>query len=306
MPLTHFRCPDKVTVAIPDCLEKCRMATRCLTKPTLLAIVGGQREWNGTPSTTQLLNGTMMEFLKITKDYTIDPRGRAFALMGIDHHEKLAKPIGNWDSEKRMGEDITGTADLIILDEDTENHLGEHILVDHKNFGSYRVAKVLGLEKTYRPHPTEVYRTSGKWGRAGTPKSVAVFTINEGAREYANEQLQLNHYRLLAEEEGYKISRLQLQITVRDGGTQAAFSRGVMENIYYPVDIPMLPNTAVKVYFGDKRSALIRALEDGKTSICSGEERWQDKRCLDYCDVAEHCTHGQQVLWMKEQKNGAT
>jgi hypothetical protein len=303
MPLTMFRCPDKETIPIPDCLNKCRMATRCLTKPTLMVIVGGQREWSGTPSTTQLLNGTMMEYLKITKDYAVDPKSRAFSLMGIDHHAKLAKPVGEWEAEKKLVGPISGITDLLIPDEDKP---GYHIIVDHKNFGSYRVAKVLGLEKSFRPHPTETYRTSGRWGKAGSPKSITIFTAKESAREYQQEQLQLNQYRVLAENAGYKISKLQLQVTVRDGGTQAAKSRGVMDNIYYPVDIPILPDTNTNGHFSAKYEALMSALETGNVSVCTEEERWQDRRCENYCDVADVCEHGKRVKWLKEQKNGTT
>jgi hypothetical protein len=299
MPLTKFRCPDKVEIAISDCLVKCRMADRCLTKPTLLAIIGGQREWGGTPSTTQLLSPTMIEFLKITQEYAIEPRSRAFALMGIDHHAKLAKPIGDWEAEKKLEGPITGITDLLIPDEDNP---GYHLLVDHKNFGSYRVAKVLGLVKSTKPHPTEVYKSSGRWGKAGSPKRVTVFTPDEEAREYQQEQLQLNNYRLMAEKAGYKISKLQLQITVRDGGTQAARSRGVMENVYYPVDIPILQDTDTEVNFSSRYTLLMTALQTGQVELCTPEERWDDRRCESYCDVAELCSHGKQVKWMKEQK----
>jgi len=77
MSMEWFKCPDGEVVPIKDCLIKCRMDERCLTLPTL-ALISEEREWKGIPSTTQLLNGTMMDFLKLTPPYVVDPDKRAF------------------------------------------------------------------------------------------------------------------------------------------------------------------------------------------------------------------------------------
>jgi len=244
----------------------------------------------------------MLEYLKIKNDYAIDPRSRTFALMGISHAEKVALPIGNWKTELQVQGDaeISGILDLIEPDEDNPGH---QIITDNKNFGSYRVATILGLEKHYEPHPTEVYQRSGKWGQAGTPKQVAVFSRNPDKADYRQEVLQLNHYRLLVEAQGCKVSKLQLQITVRDGGTMAAKDRGVLENIYYPVAIPILPNDEVRTYFEDKAIALYAAIDNNlMPEPCSTEENWDGRRCLGYCDVAELCPEGRKRLWVEAQK----
>ena len=78
-PLESYICPDKVKIPVQDCLTHCRMDQRCLTKPTLV-LISRERDWNGVPSTTQLLNGTMLEYLKLTKPYAVDPDSRAFML----------------------------------------------------------------------------------------------------------------------------------------------------------------------------------------------------------------------------------
>ena len=90
MPLAWFRCPDGSLVNVEDCLGEpgCRMGQRCLTQPTL-QFIARDRKWTGIPSTTQLLNGTMLEFLKITQPYAVDPQNRAFALLGSIHHQRL-------------------------------------------------------------------------------------------------------------------------------------------------------------------------------------------------------------------------
>lgn len=150
--LEWFQCPDNKIIPIKDCLSKCRMDERCLTLPTL-TIISTEREWKGVPSTTQLLNGTMMEFLKLTQPYTVNPDKRAFMLAGIRHHQQLelaAKELG-------LPAEIALSIDRDIFDllELEDGHL---VLTDYKLWGSYRVARALGIVEVgkqpdyYCPH----------------------------------------------------------------------------------------------------------------------------------------------------------
>ncbi len=91
--LQWFKCPDSKVIGVKGCLIKCRMGERCLTLPTL-TVLSTEREWNGVASTTQLLNGTMMEFLKLTQPYVVDPDSRAFMLAGSGHHAILEEAAG--------------------------------------------------------------------------------------------------------------------------------------------------------------------------------------------------------------------
>ena len=94
--LREFICPDGAHVPVESCLKGCRMGERCLTLPTL-KLISKEREWNGVASTTQLLDGTMSAYLKLTKDYAVDPDSRAFMLQGTKHHKELeivAKELG--------------------------------------------------------------------------------------------------------------------------------------------------------------------------------------------------------------------
>ena len=68
--LEWFSCPDKEIIPVKDCLQHCRMEERCLTLPTL-KLISSEREWDGKPSTTMLLNGTIYSFLKLTQPYCI-------------------------------------------------------------------------------------------------------------------------------------------------------------------------------------------------------------------------------------------
>ncbi|MBC8274806.1 MAG: hypothetical protein H8E40_07555 [Chloroflexi bacterium] len=288
--LRGFICPDNQQVNKEDCWQKCRIGQRCLTLPTLVAI-GTDREWSGKPSTTQCINGTRLEFLKLTKDYYIDPYDRAFALLGTRHHEMLEAVSEKLNvlSEEKLGDEVTGILDLIEPDGDS------YILSDYKTAGSYKVASAIGMIKVGKiPDPSgECYRSTGKWGKAGSPKMIDKFGINPDMANMQDWVLQLNNYRLLIESAGFPVSRIQIQATVRDGGTIVAKSRGITENIYM-IPVKRLDDADVKDYFIDKSVALITAMETQQMpEPCSEQERWNGRRCKQYCEVWEHCELGQ-------------
>lgn len=293
MPATQFRCTDGQTISIGECLQSCRMGRRCLTLPTLIKIASSERPYAGIPSTTRLLNGAMLEYLKATTTYTISPKDRAYSLLGTEHHAQLAQFQGSWLAEKRQGTEITGTPDVIEPDELTP---GQFILTDYKTYGSYRVQKCLGLISKKKKSTTERYVKSGRWGKAGDFKNITTWHIDPTKADTHDEQLQLNHYRLLLEEAGYKISYMQLQVTVRDGGVQIARERGVTDSIYL-IPIPFLPDDNVKQIFTAAKEKLDGYI-NGTRSImpCNSEESWNLRRCEDYCEVADNCPQGRAVL----------
>jgi len=293
VPLALFKCPDGKTIPVEECLAGC--SHRCLTLPTL-QLIARERKWSGTPSTTQLLNGTMLEFLKITKDYVVDPQDRAFALLGTRHHKKLeevAKELG-LPAEVGLTDEERDIFDLL---EPSENGW---TLTDYKTWGSFKVAKALGIvEGGKHPDPSgEVYKTSGKWGKAGTVKMVNWFRTDPNAVDLWEAELQLNSYRLKLEEKGLGVTKMQLQITVRDGSLVVALSRGVERNIYL-IPIRLLPNYHVEDYFAFKTICLLKALEQNHwDEPCDSRECWDGARCKGYCEVAEWCPKG--ILYQQE------
>jgi len=290
--LEWFKCPDGEITTVKDCLTKCRMGERCLTLPTL-------REWNGVPSTTQLLNGTMYEFLKLTQPYVVDPDSRAFMLAGIKHHQELeivAKRLG-------LPAEIPLSIDRDIFDLLEPEPDNSFAITDYKLWGSYRVAKALGIvEIGKKSDPTgAVYKVSGKWGKAGDPKMVPVFQSIPQEVDIFNEELQLNRYRIMLEELSIAVSRMQLQVTVRDGGLAVAHSRGVTRNIY-KIPIQKLETEKVIEYFRTKEQDLSTALSANKWDIpCNDRECWEGARCKGYCEVARYCPKG--ILY-QESTNG--
>ena len=84
---------------------------------------------------------------------------------------------------------------------------------------------------------------------------------------------------------------MYVQITVRDGGIQAARDRGV-ENKIYLIEVPHIHNDHIEDKFTTKRDALVEALSLGKLpEMCSEEERWGGKKCQYYCDARDVCPY---------------
>jgi hypothetical protein len=104
--------------------------------------------------------------------------------------------------------------------------------------------------------------------------------------------MQLNRYRIMVEEKGLIISRMQLQVTVRDGGLQVAEGRGITRNIYM-IPVRKMDDTMVKEYFNNKTYKLLTALDKGEYSEpCNDVECWSGTRCKEYCEVAIYCNKG--------------
>jgi hypothetical protein len=292
MPRVGFVCPDGVSVTFADCLASCRMGQRCLTKSTLSAL-SKPRPWTGTPSTTQLLNGTRMEYLKVTHDYYVAPPRMAFALLGSRVHLGLADADTDVSllEERFEEDDITGIADCYEL----EN--GEGVLTDYKTWGSWRVARALGVVEKKMPDPSgAVYQSSGRGYRKGEPKMVMFFGQDPTQADLGDALWQVNRYRLFFEDRGFPVARMQLEVIVRDGGTWVARSRGVNEPIYV-IPVRRLEDKTVRGYFDIKARALTEALDIKWTPApCTTRERWDGRRCREYCEVAQFCDVGQEEM----------
>jgi hypothetical protein len=83
-----------------------------------------------------------MEYLKLTKDYAINPFDRAFALLGTQHHRRLeiiANKLKDLEAEKKLI-DETNSGILDLLEPDYDDYW---IMSDYKTWGSYMVQLVL-------------------------------------------------------------------------------------------------------------------------------------------------------------------
>lgn len=299
--LVEFICPDKERIKIEDCLREggCRMGNRCASR-SYLRLVSKQRPWTGKPSTTQLIQGTMGAFLKLTKDYAVSPDQRAFMIHGTKGHGVLE---GSQDElslleEKFEGDNVdeTGIADFI------ETEKRKRILGDYKTSGSYKVAKALGFQVIEQE--TDIIYKSGK--RKGEKKMRKVLIRDDKYIDRWEWELQLNKYRIEYEKKyGTRIDEMRIQCCVRDGNTFIARSRGVFRNIYY-FQIKRLDDDMVLRYFALKRKALLQALKQGWWKHpCDASENWDGLKCASYCEVAEFCSLGKYLKREKESEDMA-
>lgn len=262
--IVGFICPDNIRIDKEDCFKKCRMESECLTMPTLMAMAY-EREWEGKPSTTQLLNGPMMNVLKLNKPYYISPEKRVYAITGIRMHSKLEEfaKVADLVAEYKLDGEITGICDL--LEPDRLNG-GSYVLTDNKLWGSFQLLKA----------------------------------VKDG--ELNNERLQLNHYRIKIEQDDklakllgqeIKISRMRLEVIVRDGGLKAAQINGVKDK-FKMIPIDKLDDSKVTSWFNKRSDELLEALRlydesESLPRLCDARECWNGRRCKGFCDVAEYC-----------------
>lgn len=287
MPYTRFICPDGGEIPIEECLQACRLngvvnpdtedyyvpCGRCLSVPTLKA-VARQREWDGKPSTTQLLRGTREAYLMLTKEYAIDPKSMMFALHGTNTHSVLEENSDGLLAEQRLDDGVsTGAFDLW-----TPENGGT--LVDYKTYGSYVAASVMGMG-TKKVH-------IGSY-KNGKPKYKTVITYGN-AKHMFDLAVQMNDYRMkLKKCLGKDTKQLVCEIIVRDGNTYMATNRGITENAYL-VPVGMISDIWVSRYMNKKADDLHKALEtDIIPAPCKPRECWGGNKCQKYCAVNKFC-----------------
>ena len=286
MPATKFICPNGQKIEIARCLKKCPYGQRCMFLPTLRAVAASLNRDIQQPTVTELLAGTMETFLKRTTDYVVDPIKQLYALHGSAVHTINENHVDeNMLSEQRLSDDITsGKFDLYGKILNKENTLG-----DYKITSSYKLMKALGYYKVDVP-TGEIYKTGSKKGQPKTRKEWRT----DGVKHILDWAIQLNYYRILLKERGYMVNRMEIQAMCRDFNLRMAAERNITSPIYL-ISINKISDHWVKLYMKTKAKRLQKALKTGKTShICSGKERWQDRKCKDYCAVAESCPYGRQ------------
>jgi len=270
------------------------MPNRCATR-SYLKLVASDRKWKRRASTTQLIAGTMLAYLRITEDYAVSPDDRAFMIYGTKAHMNLESYDDEFSLIEEKFDDIDTTITGIMDVFEQEN--GKSVLVDYKTSGSYKVAKAMGWY-TYDELTGEVYK-SGK--RKGQPKTRKVLARDDAMVDMWEWELQLNKYRMELERRGFAVDEMRIQCIVRDGNTWIARSRGVFRNLYFFL-VKRLPDEEVDAYFWGKNAALMKALEQGYwKEPCSGKENWDGIRCARYCEVAEFCPLGKYLQKEREE-----
>jgi hypothetical protein len=295
MPGKWFKCPDGQTIEITKCLENggCRMGERCATRP-FLRLAGFDRKWNGV-SPSSAGNGPRMLYLKAISDYVIDPNDRVWAALGTSTHEKLAmhKYANNVLTETKLSDnEMKGIAD--VLEEDEEK-TGYYILSDYKTWGSFKVAKAKGIisetvEETVMDEEGKpvILKTGPNKGKPKTRQQKIIKT-DPTKIDLQSEELQLNRYRIFFESYRFPISRMQIQVVSRDGGTFVAQNRGIERNLYI-IPIKRLLNADVLGFYRGLADEVTEAFKAGYIRKCDSWESWERRRCDGgFCEVVEQC-----------------
>lgn len=294
MPAIGFICPDSNKVTFQECFDGCRLKAdlpcgRCKALP-FLRKVSLQREWMGEPSTTQLIGGTREAWLKITRDYFINPEDRVFALLGTQVHSVLEQ-FGKGDNytEERLRDEICSGA-FDFYDGETQT------LYDFKTWGSYKVAQALGIRSIDAPVFDEnnnpvLFKTGARKGQQKTHKEYIygdAVTKTIGLFETA---IQMSNYRdklMQILPEGYRVKNMAVQVISRDSGLMINAMRGLTEKA------PLIPVNGISKHWIDKylsakKALLIEALDREYSPLCRKRERWDGRKCNGFCDVKDHC-----------------
>ena len=291
MPAQKFICPDGKEESIGECLVECRMKERCMFLPTLQAIAKAQ-ERPCDFTVTELIGGTREAYLKRVHHYTIDPQKQIFSFQGNAVHSYL-----NQHSHVRIlqevrlhGDGYSGQFDaygqLMSLERDT--------LGDVKVTSSYKIMKALGYYQ--EEYPSNLVYKSG--ARKGQPRKIKVWK-DDGVRGVFEWALQLNAYRLLLSQYGLPVNRMVIQAICRDGSLRVAYERNLDRSVYL-IPIRRISDYWIELYLQAKLKKLKSALENESVPpICSRRERWNDRKCKDYCEVASYCDYAQSLKSVK-------
>lgn len=285
MPKKYFRCPDGYSIAKEDCISKCRMDTPCMSLPSRV-VIAQDRPFKAVVSPSQAGKGLRQIYLEGTVNYCIDPRTKMFMLYGTKHHavkEEAGGMLNAFLEEPLEDELGGGTSDYM-----------DTTLLDYKLCGAYAVHKRAKWEE----RPTgEKYQKAGK--RKGLD-GVEVSYVKGDPKMYKHMvgwdigpddewALQLNRYRMMWENKGFRVNNILIEATLRDGGVRASQSYGLDLQVYM-IPIPILDDHYVMDYYRQRQEALQDYV--GREEVpprCSYDERWGGRKCDGYCDVVEAC-----------------
>ena len=292
IPSRWFLCPDQEEIEIAKCLQPkgCRMKERCAALP-YLRLIGYDREWKGiSPSSAG--SGARSLYLKATTDYTIDPEQRVWAAFGTSTHNKLSLYSYNVLSEETLTDgQMQGIADLL---EEDENQEGYFNLWDFKNWGSYKAALALGIttlveEETVLDEDGKprILKSGKNKGKVKT-KQKRTIVQDDSKADLRSEELQLNRYRIFYEESGFPISKMLIQVMVRDGGLYIAKNRGIEKNKYI-IPIRRIPNSEVLSFYQVLSAKMEKAFKYGYSKKCDLWESMNGQKCERFCEVKDSC-----------------
>ena len=98
--------------------------------------------------------------------------------------------------------------------------------------------------------------------------------------------MQMNYYRIKAEREDKPVQNMYIEVTIRDGKEEWY---GLDRKVYV-IPIPHVEDEIVIQTYDLISYGINEAMNSGITpDVCSEEERWEGRKCKDYCPVWDHC-----------------
>ncbi len=150
--------------------------------------------------------------------------------------------------------------------------------------------KALGKYKVNVP-TGEFYKSGVKKGKEKYKKE----WCEDGVKGTLDWAIQLNYYRILLEQQGLSVTKMVIQAMCRDNNLRIASERGIDQAIYL-LPIHPIRDQWIQRYMRYKAKALQVALETRTLpSVCRAKERWNNRKCLDYCNVVGHCPYGNRL-----------
>lgn len=136
---------------------------------------------------------------------------------------------------------------------------------------------------------------TGKVYKSGLKKGEIKYTKawrDDGVKGILDWAIQLNYYCILLEQQGLVVNKMVIQAMCRDNSLRIANERGIDQAIYL-IPISRISNRWIVRYMQHKAKSIREALANkAMPPICKAKERSHNRKCLDYCQVAEYCPHG--------------
>ena len=86
-----------------------------------------------------------------------------------------------------------------------------------------------------------------------------------------------------------------IQALCRDFSLRMAAERNITRPLYL-IRINKISDRWIKLYMKAKAKRLEKALKENHLPVkCSVRERWHERKCQSYCNVAEFCPYGRLV-----------
>ncbi len=280
--INEFQCSDKKIISCKDCLNKCRLGTRCVPYTALKSMYVRQRTPNLEKlSVTEALNPVCYNWMRLKTKGCVEPIDNMYSMIGTLSHMKHESTDEKLKSETYFEDDLnTGTCD-VILEED-----GKTVMRDIKTKRISSASYILEYKEI--PNPVK--------GR----KPIKRYLIDQKGTKLKGDDdyvLQLNRYKIFYEDKnpGKIIDELWLDYVFIDWSKTSTPTRYGLTRQCYSVPVPILKREDVMNIYQYKHDAVQMALQKGgPEKPCYEEVDFHEfgkegSRCNSFCAYKFEC-----------------